>query len=101
MSLAAEMRADFLSVWEDVQTTVDLLYQQGVKALVREGSLSAELSVGGFDERRGVTIKLLRDDVTTTVKVGDPVSCNGVAYRILSMSSRPPLPFLILECEEK
>lgn len=101
MSLTADMKADFLAICEEIPTTVDLVYQSKVKALVREGSLSAELSVGGFDDRRSITAKVLAEDVTTKVKVGDPLDFNGVTYRILSITTRPPLPFLILECEEK
>lgn len=101
MSLTADMSADFLSVWEELQTRVDLLYQPQVRALVSEDALSADLSIGGYDDRRSLTVKMLREEVTSVVKVGDPVQYGGVTYRIEKIRERRPLPFLILECREK
>ena len=53
MSLADEMSADFLSIHQELPTYITI-GRKRIPALVNEGSLAAELELGGFSPTRSI-----------------------------------------------
>ena len=96
-SLQAEMSADFLSVWEEVRDSITLDKHQ-YKALVCDGSLGAELELGGFEHTRTLTVKLLRADLPAVPPVGAILQYGGYNFRINSVNGKPTMPILSLSC---
>ncbi len=96
-SLQDEMSADFFSVWEEVRDSVTLDSQQ-YKALVSDGTLGAELELGGFENTRTLTVKLLRVDLPAVPAVGSILQYGGLNYRINSVNGKPTMPIVSFSC---
>ena len=97
MSLADEMSADFLSIHQELPTYITI-GRKRVPALVNEGSLAAELELGGFSPTRSLSVRVRRNDLSSTPAVGDLLYYEGVSFRIESMSVKNSTPFVSLEC---
>ena len=99
MSLADEMSADFLSIHQELPTYITIsIGRKRVPALVNEGSLAAELELGGFSPTRSLSVRVRRSDLSSTPAVGDLLYYEGVSFRIESMSVKKSTPFISLEC---
>lgn len=97
MSLADEMSADFLSIHQEFPTYIDI-GRKRVPALVNEGSLAAELELGGFSPTCSLSVRIRRNDLSSTPAVGDLLYYEGVVFRIESLSVKKSTPFISLEC---
>lgn len=97
MSLADEMDDDFLSIHQELPTYIDI-GRKRIPALVNEGSLAAELELGGFSPTRSLSVRIRRTDLSSTPAVGDLIYYEGITFRIESMSVKKPTPFISLEC---
>lgn len=97
MSLADEMGDDFLSIHQELPTYIDI-GRKRIPALVNEGSLAAELELGGFSPTRSLSVRIRRKDLSSTPAVGDLIYYEGITFRIESMSVKKPTPFISLEC---
>lgn len=97
MSLADEMSADFLSIHQDLPDYISI-GRKRIPAFVNEGSLAAELELGGFSPTRSLSVRVRRSDLSSTPAVGDLLYYEGVSFRIESMSVKKSTPFISLEC---
>ena len=97
MSLVDEMSADFLSIHQELPTYITI-GRKRIPALVTEGSLAAELELGGFSPTRSLSVRIQRNDLSSTPAVGDLLYYEGVSFRIESMSIKKSTPFISLEC---
>ena len=97
MSIADEMSADFLSIHQELPTYITI-GRKRVPALVNEGSLAAELELGGFSPTRSLSVRIRRNDLSSTPAVGDLLYYEGVSFRIECMSIKKSTPFISLEC---
>ncbi len=97
MSLADEMSSDFLSLHQELPTYITIGGKR-IPALVNEGSLAAELELGGFSPTRSLSVRIRRKDLSSTPAVGDLIYYEGITFRIESMSIKKSTPFISLEC---
>ncbi len=97
MSLTDEMAADFRRIHGELPAQVSL-GGQTLDALVGENDLAETLEAGGFLPERSLTVKLLKADLKAQPQPGQKLTCDGRNYRISSVSSKPSLPFINLEC---
>lgn len=67
MSLADEMSADFLSIHQDLPDYISI-GRKRIPALVNEGSLAAELELGGFSPTRSLSVRVRRSDLSSTLR---------------------------------
>ncbi|MBR2145253.1 MAG: hypothetical protein IJ956_06915 [Akkermansia sp.] len=100
MSLADEMSADFLSIHAELPAYVDIGGAR-LPALVNDGSLSAELELGGFSPLRSLTVRVRRSDLSSTPKVGDLLQYDGAKYRITTINFKKATPIISLECQQQ
>lgn len=92
--LADEQIADFATMWEDVRECI-LLHGKSVRALVSSVSLSDETALGGPLNRRSITARVLKHDVSFP-RVGELITYSGESYRIDSVEARDMLPLLTI-----
>ena len=97
MSIADEMSADFLSIHQELPTYITI-GRKRIPALVNEGSLAAELELGGFSPTRSLSVRVRLSDLSSTPAVGDLLYYEGASFRIESMSVKKSTPFVSLEC---
>lgn len=101
MSLAEEMVADVRTIREDVGDSVQLQgYSTPVPALVSGAVFMEDLSLGGFEPKRTLTVKVLREELPALPKIGTTLRYDGVVYRISDIAGKPTLPLLTLTCQQ-
>ena len=96
MPLSDDIRRDFLSIWAEVP--VHLFFEgHKLRALVSQGTHSADLEPGGFLPQLGATARVLRDECPPGLKVGAQVTLDGEPYRVEGISYRAGLPISTLD----
>lgn len=102
MSLADEMGEDFLSIHGDAPVSVDIGKAHNIPALVSEGTYGEDIDLGGFNLQRTLTVTLRKKDLPfPPPTLGQLITYHHSVWRIASIEDRPPLPFIILQCQQK
>lgn len=100
MSLADDIRDDFLSLWEELECCV-VIGEVILKALVSNVDSSLELDLGGFELSHDLSVRILRADLTLFPKIGATIIFDAQQYRIASIAGKQNFPILTLQCQAK